>query len=104
MQHKLEWLPELDMQASDQETIKLMCSTSAAMLVQKEFEVIRMAHLTGTATEFQIQHLAFKHKQVGADATEASNKIQAILQGLGDEINSRGQLPQGIDQVQQHTR
>eukprot|EP00973_Karenia_brevis_P002037 277264-Karenia_brevis.AAC.1 len=67
-----------------------MISTSTAMLVQKEVEVIRMAHLTGAAAEFQIQklrealqHLALKHKQVGADAMEASNKIQAIVQWPG---------------------
>eukprot|EP00973_Karenia_brevis_P076249 10588955-Karenia_brevis.AAC.1 len=35
---------------------------------------------------------------------EASNKIQAIVQGLENEINSLGQLPQGRDQAQQHTR
>eukprot|EP00973_Karenia_brevis_P040091 5536757-Karenia_brevis.AAC.1 len=35
---------------------------------------------------------------------EASNKLQAIVQGLGDEINCLGQLPQGREQAQQHTR
>eukprot|EP00973_Karenia_brevis_P059129 8232578-Karenia_brevis.AAC.1 len=55
MQHKLEGLTVLDMQVSFDETIKAMSSSGTAMLVQKEFEVIRNAHLTGAATEFQIQ-------------------------------------------------
>eukprot|EP00973_Karenia_brevis_P050434 7000017-Karenia_brevis.AAC.1 len=64
-----------------------MGSTSTARMVRKEFNTIRMAHMAGAATEFQIQkvwewlqHLALKHKKVGAEALEASNKLQAIVQ------------------------
>eukprot|EP00973_Karenia_brevis_P057850 8053171-Karenia_brevis.AAC.1 len=55
MQHQMEWLPALDMQASDEETFKAMSSTSTGRMVQKEFDIIRMAHLPGAATEFQNQ-------------------------------------------------
>eukprot|EP00973_Karenia_brevis_P027330 3768042-Karenia_brevis.AAC.1 len=91
-----------DMKASDEETIKAMSCTSTARMVQKEFDIIRMAHLTGAATEFQIQkvweflqHLALKHNFFRADELEASHKLQAIVQRLGDEIDALGQLPQG---------
>eukprot|EP00973_Karenia_brevis_P005354 730956-Karenia_brevis.AAC.1 len=43
------------MEASDEATVKAMSSTGTARMVQKEFNSIRMAHLTGAATEFQIQ-------------------------------------------------
>eukprot|EP00973_Karenia_brevis_P063950 8888456-Karenia_brevis.AAC.1 len=32
MQHQMEWLPALDMKASDEETIKAMSSTSTARM------------------------------------------------------------------------
>eukprot|EP00973_Karenia_brevis_P050406 6995900-Karenia_brevis.AAC.1 len=97
MQHQMEWLPALDMKASVEETIKAMSCTSTARIVQKEFDTIRMAHLTGAAIEFQtqkvwelLQHLVPKHKKLRVDALEASHKLQAIVQGLGDEINALG--------------
>eukprot|EP00973_Karenia_brevis_P046264 6414237-Karenia_brevis.AAC.1 len=93
MQHKLEWMAGLDMQVSDPVTNSALISTSTALLIQKEFEVIRQAHLNGAATEFQIQkmweyiqHLALKHKQIGAGAKETSDKSQRIVQGLGEEM------------------
>eukprot|EP00973_Karenia_brevis_P039690 5479524-Karenia_brevis.AAC.1 len=80
-------------------------------MVQKDFETLRAAHVYGAATEFQIQtvwellqHLALKHNEIGATAMEASNKITAILQGLGDEINFPKQLPTGAEQAQVCTR
>eukprot|EP00973_Karenia_brevis_P016733 2292437-Karenia_brevis.AAC.1 len=51
-----------------------------------------------------IQHLALKHKQIGAGAKQASDNIQRIVQGLGEEIRSLGQLPQGMDQAQLHSK
>eukprot|EP00973_Karenia_brevis_P084849 11773300-Karenia_brevis.AAC.1 len=33
---------------------------------------------------------------------EASNKLQAIVQGLGEEINALGKLPQGMEEARQH--
>eukprot|EP00973_Karenia_brevis_P007487 1013353-Karenia_brevis.AAC.1 len=35
---------------------------------------------------------------------EASNKRQAIVQGLGEEIDALGKLPQGMEQTQQHAK
>eukprot|EP00973_Karenia_brevis_P000062 7606-Karenia_brevis.AAC.1 len=67
--------------------------------------------MAGAATEFQIhkiwewlQHLALLHKKLGAEALEASNKLQAIVQGLGEEMNALGRLPQGMEQAQQHAK
>eukprot|EP00973_Karenia_brevis_P090274 12401758-Karenia_brevis.AAC.1 len=101
----------LDMQVSDPETNSALIPTSTAMLIQKEFEVIRQAHLNGAATEFQIQkmweyiqHLALKHKQTGAGAKQASDNIQKIVQGLGEEIGTLGQLPHGMEQAQTYSR
>eukprot|EP00973_Karenia_brevis_P052655 7315236-Karenia_brevis.AAC.1 len=51
-----------------------------------------------------IQHLALKHKQIGAGAKQASDNIQRRVQGLGEEIWSLGQLPQGIDQARLHSK
>eukprot|EP00973_Karenia_brevis_P056721 7892232-Karenia_brevis.AAC.1 len=67
------------------------------MLIQQEFEVIRQAHLNGAATELQlqklwdyVQHLALKHKRIGAGTKQASDNIQSIVQGLGEEIGTLG--------------
>eukprot|EP00973_Karenia_brevis_P070581 9811519-Karenia_brevis.AAC.1 len=75
------------MQAADQDTVKAMSCTNTARLVQKEFNAIRVAHMAGAAAEFQIykiwelvQQLALKHQKLGAEALEASNKLQAIIQ------------------------
>eukprot|EP00973_Karenia_brevis_P076693 10652585-Karenia_brevis.AAC.1 len=58
--------------------------------------------MAGAATEFTIhkiwellQHPALKHKKLGAEALEASNNLQAIIQGMGEEINALGSLPHG---------
>eukprot|EP00973_Karenia_brevis_P048688 6756594-Karenia_brevis.AAC.1 len=77
------------------------------MLIQEEFEVLRQAHLNGAATEFQIQkiweyvqHLALKHKQIGAAAKQASDNVQRVVQQLGEEIGTLGQMTQGREQAQ----
>eukprot|EP00973_Karenia_brevis_P048112 6676315-Karenia_brevis.AAC.1 len=66
-----------------------MRSTRTARMVQKEFNTIRVAHMAGAATEVQIhkiwewlQHPALRHKKLGAEALEASNKLQAIVHGV----------------------
>eukprot|EP00973_Karenia_brevis_P051565 7160876-Karenia_brevis.AAC.1 len=54
VQHQMECLPALDMEAPDQDPVQAMGSTSTARMVQKEFNTIGMAHMARAATEFQI--------------------------------------------------
>eukprot|EP00973_Karenia_brevis_P088505 12272722-Karenia_brevis.AAC.1 len=109
MRDRLEGLVKLDMQVTDPNTNAAILSNSAAMLIQKEYEVLRQAHQHGAATEFQIQkiwevvqHLALKHKKIAAGAQQASDNIQRIIQDLGEEIGETAEW-QGAGTTAQHS-
>eukprot|EP00973_Karenia_brevis_P092461 12412531-Karenia_brevis.AAC.1 len=88
MQGKLEVLPRLDKAAPAEAILHALNNTSIAKMLQRESEDLRASHVHTAATNFQIRKLW--------------ERLQRL--GLGDEINSPSQIPQGMELAEMYTR
>eukprot|EP00973_Karenia_brevis_P029110 4015314-Karenia_brevis.AAC.1 len=105
----MDSMPALNMSMPDAEGAKAVASNPNTMLITHEYDKLRQLHVQGAAAEFilhkvwdLLQYIALAHRGLGAQAQQASDNIDMLIEKLGQEINVQARLPHGMEKAKQN--
>eukprot|EP00973_Karenia_brevis_P010153 1374633-Karenia_brevis.AAC.1 len=104
-------MPALNMAMSDAGGVMAVASKPNTMLITHEYDKLRQLYVQGAAAEFIIHkvwdllpYIALAHRGLGAQAQQASDNINRLIEKLGQDRNAQAELPHGIEKAKQNLR